>query len=125
MKLIGLVYLAWVLSALSSAAAIAIGIMRHKLAGFGRAMACAGGTILLTGFVLAAIGASEGSWTARSPALWLCCIAGAFGLALQAWGWRGVLRPRRGPGQCPRCGYELGGLARCPECGPESPGFHP
>lgn len=120
MKLIALVYFAWIAAALASVAAMAISLARHGLRDFWRALLCGLGTVLMAGFVPAAIGASEGYWTARSPGLWILTAAGLLGIGLQILGWRAVLRPRAGPGQCRRCGYAVNGLARCPECGAEA-----
>ncbi len=119
MKLIGLLYLVWISAALASVAAVAISLARHGLREFWRALLCSLGTVLMAGFVLAAIGASEGYWTARSPGLWIMTTAGLLGIGLQILGWRAVLRPRAGPGRCKGCGYDITGLARCPECGAE------
>ncbi len=40
-------------------------------------------------------------------------VVGVGGFVVWVYRW-----PRLGPGRCPRCGYDLRGLAACPECGP-------
>jgi hypothetical protein len=49
-----------------------------------------------------------------------------FGLPLVVWTMRRLLRRRRQPGRCPRCGYDLRATPqRCPECGTAFAGVAP
>lgn len=56
-----------------------------------------------------------GQWYAQCPHWALFAITALLPLAR---GWRALRRRRRGPGVCPKCGYDLRASPdRCPECG--------
>jgi hypothetical protein len=111
------VVLAWVLVCIASVIAVVLQLVRHRARRIGLSLLCPIGAALTFGFVSAAMGLGERVWGVQSPGLWIALAAGAVGVPLQVVGWRAVLRPRIGPGQCVGCGYDLAGLARCPECG--------
>lgn len=57
------------------------------------------GTLLYYGFISAALGVSEGVWTATSPGLLVALAIGSAGMALTVTGIRGLVRPKTTVGQ--------------------------
>ena len=57
------------------------------------------GALLYYGFISAALGASEGVWTASSPGLWVALAICIAGVALTVTGIRGLVRTKRADGQ--------------------------
>lgn len=108
----------WFIGAVGNGiAAPIIGTLRRGLKGFGFGCAVAAGWIGSGCLLMAAIAVLERSWSVVGFQMLLSVLVGVAGILTVWWGWRQILQPRFGPGQCAGCGYPLVGLRDCPECG--------
>lgn len=112
-----LLILLCVLSGVAALFGIAIEAFRHRDLRGRKWLLLPLGVLLSFALVVARIGFAERVWGATHPMLLLMVALGVIGVACQVAGWRAILRPRLGPPQCVKCGYDLKGLSGCPECG--------
>ena len=93
------ILIVWYLLVISAViAAIVVAVIRgaSSLKWSGQIML---GTLLYYGFISAALGVSEGVWTATSPGLLVALAIGSAGMALTVTGIRGLVRPKTTVGQ--------------------------
>ncbi len=111
------IVLLWLLTALAAVAGLLLHVIRQRARRLLVALCALPGAVLAYGGVVLAAGITEAGWGAFSAGSLLAGAAGVAGAGLVAMVWWSALRPVRRPGECPACGYALGGLPRCPECG--------
>ena len=112
-----LIFLWFFASIANCIAAPIVGTIRWGLKGFLYGIAAAAGCLGTGLLLMAATGVLERTWSISSMQVAMCVVLGAISIFLVWWGWRRILQPHFGPGQCAACGYALEGLRDCPECG--------